>query len=216
MTTTEIKPVLRGVSHRAAFVASATLAPIVVVSAPGLWPRLITGLYSISIVALFGVSALYHRVNWGPVNRRRLQKFDHVTIFIAIAATYTPVAAFALSAWAAKLVLTLVWGGAFIGAVLRIRFTQAPKWVVAGPYLGIGWWLLAVITDAWHQLGVLGFLLFLIGGLLYTLGAIVFAAQRPDPWPSMFGFHEVFHSLTVAAASLHYVAFVFVVLPKAQ
>ena len=127
-----------------------------------------------------------------------------------------PVAAFALSAWAAKLVLTLVWGGAFIGAVLRIRFTQAPKWVVAGPYLVIGWCLLAVIKDAWHQLGVLGFLLFLIGGLLYTLGAIVFAAQRPDPWPSMFGFHEVFHSLTVAAASLHYVAFVFVVLPKAQ
>ena len=216
MTTTEIKPLLRGVSHRAAFVASATLAPIVVVSAPGRWPRLITGLYSISIVALFGVSALYHRVNWGPVNRRRLQKFDHVTIFIAIAATYTPVAAFALSAWAAKLVLTLVWGGAFIGAVLRIRFTQAPKWVVAGPYLVIGWSLLAVNKDAWHQLGVLGFLLFLIGGLLYTLGAIVFAAQRPDPWPSMFGFHEVFHSLTVAAASLHYVAFVFVVLPKAQ
>ena len=216
MTTTEIKPLLRGVSHRAAFVASATLAPIVVVSAPGLWPRLITGLYSISIVALFGVSALYHRVNWGPVIRRRLQKFDHVTLFIAIAATYTPVAAFALSAWAAKLVLTLVWGGAFIGAVLRIRFTQAPKWVVAGPYLVLGWCLLAVIKDAWHQLGVLGFLLFLIGGLLYTLGAIVFAAQRPDPWPSMFGFHEVFHSLTVAAASLHYVAFVFVVLPKAQ
>ena len=216
MTTTEIKPLLRGVSHRAAFVASATVAPIVVVSAPGLWPRLITGLYSISIVALFGVSALYHRVNWGPVNRRRLQKFDHVTIFIAIAATYTPVAAFALSAWAAKLVLTLVWGGAFIGAVLRIRFTQAPKWVVAGPYQVIGWCLLAVIKAAWHQHGVLGFLLFLIGGLLYTLGAIVFAAQRPDPWPSMFGFHEVFHSLTVAAASLHYVAFVFVVLPKAQ
>jgi hemolysin III len=204
------------VSHRVAFIASATLAPIVVVSAPGLWPRLVTGLYSIAITALFGVSALYHRVNWGPVGRRRLQKFDHVTIFFAIAATYTPVAVFALSAWAAKLVLMLVWGGAFVGALLRVCFTQAPKWVVAGPYLLVGWCLLAVVGDAWHQLGVLGFILLLAGGLLYTAGAVVFAAQRPDPWPSMFGFHEIFHSLTIAAASLHYIAFVFVVLPKAQ
>ncbi len=199
-----------------AFIASATVAPIVVVSAPGLWPRLVTGLYSIAITALFGVSALYHRVNWGPVGRRRLQKFDHVTIFFAIAATYTPVAVFALSAWAAKLVLILVWGGAFVGALLRVCFTQAPKWVVAGPYLLVGWCLLAVVGDAWHQLGVLGFILLLAGGLLYTAGAVVFAAQRPDPWPSMFGFHEIFHSLTIAAASLHYIAFVFVVLPKAQ
>jgi len=209
------KPLFRGVLHRAAFIASVTLAPIVVVSAPGVWPRLITALYSIAITALFGVSALYHRVNWGPVGKKRLQKFDHVTIFFAIAATYTPVAVFALSAWAAKLVLGLVWGGAVIGAFIRIRFTQAPKWVVAGPYLVVGWCLLAVVQDAWHQLGVLGFVLFLAGGLLYTAGAVIFASQRPDPWPSMFGFHEIFHSLTVAAASLHYVAFVFVVLPKA-
>jgi len=216
LVSTETKPLFRGVSHRVAFIASATLAPIVVVSAPGLWPRLVTGLYSIAITALFGVSALYHRVNWGPVGRRRLQKFDHVTIFFAIAATYTPVAVFALSAWAAKLVLILVWGGAFVGALLRVCFTQAPKWVVAGPYLLVGWCLLAVVGDAWHQLGVLGFILLLAGGLLYTAGAVVFAAQRPDPWPSMFGFHEIFHSLTIAAASLHYIAFVFVVLPKAQ
>ena len=209
------QPLFRGVSHRAAFIASVTLAPIVVVSAPGVWPRLITGLYSTAITALFGVSALYHRVNWGPVGKKRLQKFDHVTIFFAIAATYTPVAVFALSAWAAKLVLALVWGGAAIGAFIRIRFTQAPKWVVAGPYLVVGWCLLAVVQDAWHQLGVLEFVLFLTGGLLYTAGAVVFASQRPDPWPSTFGFHEIFHSLTIAAASLHYIAFVFVVLPKA-
>ena len=202
-------------SHRAAFIASVTLAPIVVVSAPGVWPRLITGLYSTAITALFGVSALYHRVNWGPVGKKRLLKFDLVTIYFAIAATYTPVAVFALLAWAAKLVLALVWGGAAIGAFIRIRFTQATKWVVAGPYLVVGWCLLAVVQDAWHQLGVLGFVLFLTGGLLYTAGAVVFASQRPDPWPSMFGFHEIFHSLTVAAAALHYVAFVFVVLPKA-
>ncbi len=186
-----------------------------VVSAPGVWPRLITGLYTMSIVALFGVSALYHRVNWGSINRRRLQKFDHVTIFLAIAATYTPVAAFVLSPGAAKLVLALVWSGAFLGALIRIRFSDSPQWVVAAPYLIVGWCLLAVINDAWRQLGVLGFILFLSGGMFYTAGAVIFAAQKPDPWPQKFGFHEIFHSFTVAAASLHYIAFVFVVLPKA-
>ncbi|MBL63931.1 MAG: hemolysin III family protein [Actinomycetota bacterium] len=216
MTITENKPLLRGVSHRAAFVVSLTLAPIVVVSAPGVWPRLITALYTLAIVALFGVSALYHRVNWGPTNRQRLQKFDHVTIFLAIAATYTPVAAFVLTAWAAKLVLILVWGGAVLGTVIRLRFPHCPQWMVAAPYLIVGWCLLAVIKDAWQQLGVLGFILFLSGGLLYTAGAIVFANQKPNPWPQKFGFHEIFHSLTVTAASLHYVAFVFVVLPKAR
>ena len=215
MTTADNKPLFRGVSHRAAFIASITLAPIVVVSAPGVWPRLITGLYTMSIVALFGVSALYHRVNWGSVNRRRLQKFDHVTIFLAIAATYTPVAAFVLSPGAAKLVLPLVWSGAFLGALIRIRFSDSPQWVVAAPYLIVGWCLLAVINDAWRQLGVLGFILFLSGGMFYTAGAVIFAAQKPDPWPQKFGFHEIFHSFTVAAASLHYIAFVFVVLPKA-
>ncbi len=215
MTTADNKPLFRGVSHRAAFIASITLAPIVVVSAPGVWPRLITGLYTMSIVALFGVSALYHRVNWGSINRRRLQKFDHVTIFLAIAATYTPVAAFVLSPGAAKLVLALVWSGAFLGALIRIRFSDSPQWVVAAPYLIVGWCLLAVINDAWRQLGVLGFILFLSGGMFYTAGAVIFAAQKPDPWPQKFGFHEIFHSFTVAAASLHYIAFVFVVLPKA-
>ena len=195
-------------SHRAAFIVSVTLAPIVIVSAPGIWPRLVTGLYTTSIVALFGVSALYHRVNWGPVNRQRLQKFDHVTIFLAIAATYTPVAAFVLSPWAAKLVLVMVWGGAFLGALIRIRFSDSPQWLVAAPYL--------VVKDAWQQLGVVGFLLFLSGGMLYTAGAVIFAAQRPNPWPHKFGFHEIFHTFTVVAASLHYIAFVFVVLPKAQ
>ena len=170
MTTADNKPLFRGVSHRAAFIASITLAPIVVVSAPGVWPRLITGLYTMSIVALFGVSALYHRVNWGSVNRRRLQKFDHVTIFLAIAATYTPVAAFVLSPGAAKLVLALVWSGAFLGALIRIRFSDSPQWVVAAPYLIVGWCLLAVINDAWQQLGVLGFILFLSGGMFYTAG----------------------------------------------
>ena len=209
------KPLFRGVAHRAAFIASLTLAPIMVVRAPGIVPRFVTALYCLSIVALFGVSALYHRVEWGPRGRSVMQRLDHATIFVAIAATYTPVAAFALSPWAARLVLSLVWGGALIGTWVRLRFTDAPTPVVALPYLVVGWCLLPVVADAWHHLGVAGFVLLLIGCLLYTSGAVVFAFRRPDPWPDTFGFHEVFHLLTIAAAALHYVAFAIFVLPKA-
>jgi len=208
-------PMFRGVSHRAMFIVALTLAPIMIVAAPGVGPRLVIAFYTLSIAALFGVSALYHRVPWSPRVRRAMQRLDHAVIFLAIGGTYTPVALFALSPWAAKLVLTLVWGGAAVGVFMRVRFTDARKAVVALPYLVVGWCLMAVVADAWHHLGVAGFLLLLVGGLAYTAGALVFAFQRPDPWPATFGFHEVFHVLTVAGAALHYVAIAFVVLPMA-
>ncbi len=208
-------PVFRGVSHRAMFIVALTLAPIMIVAAPGVGPRLVIAFYTLSIAALFGVSALYHRVPWSPRVRRAMQRLDHAVIFLAIGGTYTPVALFALSPWAAKLVLTLVWGGAAVGVFMRVRFTDARKAVVALPYLVVGWCLMAVVADAWHHLGVAGFLLLLVGGLAYTAGALVFAFQRPDPWPATFGFHEIFHILTVAGAALHYVAIAFVVLPMA-
>ena len=208
-------PMFRGVSHRAMFIVALTLAPIMIVAAPGVGPRLVIAFYTLSIAALFGVSALYHRVPWSPKVRRAMQRLDHAVIFLAIGGTYTPVALFALSPWAAKLVLTLVWGGAAVGVFMRVRFTDARKAVVALPYLVVGWCLMAVVADAWHHLGVAGFLLLLVGGLAYTAGALVFAFQRPDPWPATFGFHEVFHVLTVAGAALHYVAIAFVVLPMA-
>ena len=208
-------PVFRGVSHRAMFIVALTLAPIMIVGAPGAGPRLVIAFYTLSIAALFGVSALYHRVPWSPRVRRAMQRLDHAVIFLAIGGTYTPVALFALSPGAAKLVLSLVWGGAAVGVFMRVRFTDARKAVVALPYLVVGWCLMAVVADAWHHLGVVGFLLLLVGGLAYTAGALVFAFQRPDPWPATFGFHEVFHVLTVAGAALHYVAIAFVVLPMA-
>lgn len=208
-------PMFRGVSHRAMFIVALTLAPIMIVAAPGVGPRLVIAFYTLSIAALFGVSALYHRVPWSPRVRRAMQRLDHAVIFVAIGGTYTPVALFALSPWAAKLVLALVWGGAAVGVFMRVRFTDASKAVVALPYLVVGWCLMAVVADAWHHLGVAGFLLLLVGGLAYTAGALVFAFQRPDPWPATFGFHEVFHVLTVAGAALHYVAIAFVVLPMA-
>ena len=209
-------PMFRGVSHRAMFIVALTLAPIMIVAAPGVGPRLVIAFYTLSIAALFGVSALYHRVPWSPRVRRAMQRLDHTVIFLAIGGTYTPVALFALSPWATKLVLALVWGGAAVGVFMRVRFTDASKAVVALPYLVVGWCLMAVVADAWHHLGVAGFLLLLVGGLAYTAGALVFAFQRPDPWPATFGFHEIFHVLTVAGAALHYVAVAFVVLPMAR
>ena len=214
-TAAPAKPRFRGVSHRMAFVASLTLAPIMIVRAPGVGPRFIIALYSLAVVALFGVSALYHRIPWSERGERLMQRLDHATIFIAIAASYTPVAAFALSPWAARLVLPLVWGGAAVGIWFRLRFTRAPKPVVAIPYLVVGWCLLPVVADAWHHLGVAGFVMLLLGGLLYTAGAVVYAFRTPDPWPETFGFHEVFHACTVGAAVLHYVVIAFIVLPKA-
>ena len=208
-------PMFRGVSHRAIFIVALTLAPIMIVAAPGVGPRLVIAFYTLSIAALFGVSALYHRVPWSPRVRLAMQRLDHAVIFLAIGGTYTPVALFALSPWAAKLVLALVWGGAAVGIFMRVKFTEASKAVVALPYLVVGCCLIAVVADAWHHLGVAGFLLLLVGGLAYTAGALVFAFQRPDPWPATFGFHEVFHVLTVAGAALHYVAVAFVVLPMA-
>jgi len=208
-------PMFRGVSHRAMFIVALTRAPIMIGAAPGGGPRLVIAFYTLSIATLFGVSALYHRVPWSPRVRRAMQRLDHAVIFLAIGGTYTPVALFALSPWAAKLVLALVWGGAAVGIFMRVKFTEASKAVVALPYLVVGWCLMAVVADAWHHLGVAGFLLLLVGGLAYTAGALVFAFQRPDPWPATFGFHEVFHVLTVAGAALHYVAVAFVVLPMA-
>ncbi|MGE4566192.1 MAG: hemolysin III family protein [Acidimicrobiales bacterium] len=209
------KPLFRGVSHRAAFISALTLAPLMIVKAPGVGPRFIIALYSLSVVALFGVSALYHRIDWSPSKKTLMQKIDHITIFVAIAATYTPVAVFVLSPWAGTLVLWVVWLGATSGIIIYLRFPHAPNWAVALPYLVIGWSLLPVIVDAWRQLGVAAFLLLLLGGLLYTGGALIFAFQKPNPWPGTFGFHEVFHLCTIVGATLHYIAIAFFVLPKA-
>ncbi len=209
------KPLLRGWSHEYAFVASLTLAPIMIALAPGIGPRFVVAIYVLGITALFGISALYHRPNWGPGGRAVMRRLDHSMIFVAIAATYTPIAVFALPHGLASLVLWVIWIGAIGGIVLHNLVPHAPHSLIAIPYVVVGLVAVIPLNEILSSLGVAGFVLITTGGGLYALGALVYALRRPDPWPSTFGYHEIFHLLVIAAAVLHYVNFAFVVLPKA-
>jgi len=211
----QVKPILRGRSHEYAFIASLTLAPIMIVLAPGIAPRFVVAVYVLGITALFGISALYHRPSWGPEGHAIMRRLDHSMIFIAISATYTPIAVFALPDGIGRLVLWVVWAGAIGGIVLHNLWPHAPYAIAAIPYVAVGWIAVLAMYDILDSLGAAGFVLVVVGGGLYTIGAVVYALRRPDPWPSTFGYHEIFHLLVISAAALHYVNFVFVVLPKA-
>ena len=209
------KPRLRGFSHTWAFVAALTLAPLMIVAAPGVFPRFVIGLYTLAIVGLFGVSALYHRIGWSPRGRAVMQRLDHSMILVAIAATYTPIALFAISGTAGRVLLVIVWVGAALGILSRLAWLNAPAVVVGIPYLALGWASLVVVHEVWRSMGVAGFVLLMVGGLLFTGGAIAFAFGRPDPSPEWFGYHEVWHVLVIAGVAVHYVAVAFIALPKA-
>ena len=191
------------------------LVPVMIAIAPGVGARFVVAVYALAIAALFGVSAAYHRGDWSTVARARMRRLDHSMIFLAIAATYTPIAAFALSPTSARLVLPIVWGGAVVGIVIRNVWHDAPAPVATAPYVVVGWVAVLVMADVWRSLGVAGFTLIAAGGLLYTVGAVIYALHRPDPWPRTFGYHEVFHLLVIGGAALHYVGVAFVALPQA-
>jgi hemolysin III len=207
------RPVLRGWLHVGAALAMAVGGPLLAVRAPGPWSAAALSIYSLCMVGLFGVSAAFHRVHWGPAARRRMRRADHSTIFLGIAGTYTAVAALALSGWAQVLVLVLVWAGAVGGIAIRQVWLELPKWAVALPYVVVGWSALAVLPQLLSGLGSGGFTLLVAGGLAYSAGALVYARRRPDPVPGFFGYHEVFHTFTVIGATLHYAALAAFALP---
>jgi hemolysin III len=210
-----VKPRLRGVFHEAAFFVSLVTGVSLIWAAPTASSKAIMGVYALAITSLFGVSALFHRRTWGPVGRRRMRRLDHSTIFIAIAGSYTAVAGIALTGWARITVLCIVWGGAVIGITLRQVWLDAPKWVIALPYVVVGWAALAVLPQLFHALGVAGFILLLCGGVAYSTGAVVYAMKRPNPVPGVLGYHEVFHACTIVGAILHFIVIAFFVLPLA-
>lgn len=206
-------PRLRGVSHTVAFVMSVIAAVVVVALAPSGRTAVALAVYGLGLVALFAGSALYHR--WpGPERfKPMLRRIDHGTIYVFIAASYTPIAVVLLHGALGWTILVVAWTGAAGGVAFALGWINAPRAVVAGSYLALGW--IAVIALP-RLLGVLGpapLGLIAGSGLLYSAGAIVYATRRPDPWPRTFGFHEVFHALVIAAAAAQYVAIIGWVLP---
>ena len=210
-----VKPRLRGVSHQYAFYASLITGAALVLAAPGTRATLAAAVYAVAVAGLFGASALYHRVTWSVPARRWMRRLDHSMIFLLIAGTYTPVCLLALSGVLADVVLVLVWAGAAGGVALKLLWIDAPKWLTATVYVTLGWAGLAALPELAARVGLGALVLIVIGGLLYSAGAAVYAWGRPDPAPAVFGYHEVFHLLVIAAAAAHYAAVAFFVLPAA-
>lgn len=209
------RPRLRGVSHQLAFASALTLAPLMIVVTPGVAPRFVIAIYVFAIAGLFGVSALYHRGRWGDRGRAVMRRLDHSMIFVTIAATYTPVAVFALDGATTRWILPTVWIGAALGIISRLVWVSAPYPVVAVPYLALGWVGVAALPAVLDGLGVAGFVLIVVGGGLYSIGAIFYALHRPNPWPRWFGYHEIFHLFVIAGVTVHYVAIAFFAVPRA-
>lgn len=212
---TRVKPRLRGVSHEGAFYTAAVIGPVITIMAPPGATRFAVALYSVCLIGLFGVSAVFHRVTWSPVARRRMRRLDHSMIFVFIAGTYTPVAGLTLGHTQATLVLSMAWAGALAGVVVKLLWLDAPRVVAASLYVAVGWVAVVALPGLWVALGVVGFALLLAGGVLYTIGAVVFARRRPDPFPSVFGYHEVFHAFVILAALCHLALISFWVVPYA-
>jgi hemolysin III len=213
--TAAVKPTLRGVSHQYAFFVSMACGAALVAAASEGRARVAAAIYAVAVSALLGSSALYHRVTWTPSARRWMRRLDHSMIFVLIAGTYTPVALLALSGTLATVVFCVVWGGALGGVVLKLAWIDAPKVVTASVYVALGFVSVVAVGQLPGAIGWLAVSGLAAGGLLYTIGAVVYVRGRPNPVPGVFGYHEVFHALVLAAAALHYAVIAFAVLPRA-
>jgi hemolysin III len=209
-----VKPRLRGVSHQYAFFLSLACGVGLILAASEGRARIAASVYAIAVSALLGTSALYHRVRWRPKARRWMRRLDHSMIFVLIAATYTPVALLALKGTLASVILIVLWAGALGGVVFKLVWIDAPKWLLALIYVLLGLVSGAVMGELPAAIGWLGVAGLATGGLLYVLGAVVYASERPNPWPKVFGYHEVFHALVIAAAALQYAVIAFAVVPR--
>jgi hemolysin III len=199
------KPRLRGVSHEVAAFVFPVLGLLLLLLAPAR-SRVPVAVYTAGVTAMYATSACYHRGRWSVPTRQRMRRLDHSMILIGIAATYTPIAVIGLDRSTARALLVAVWALAAGGIVIRNVWLGAPRWLIPAVYIAVGWTALAVLPALWSQLGGVTFALLLLGGLVYSLGALVYARRRPDPVPAVFGYHEVFHALVLLAGLIFYAA----------
>lgn len=203
---------MRGWLHAYAFFAALVCGIVLcsIAAARSGWSPLVSTLiYSLTVCGLFGTSGLYHRRVWSERGFQVMRRMDHSMIFVFIAGTYTPFCVLLLEPRPATIMLSLVWGGALGGVALKLIWPHAPRWVSAPLYLALGWVAVAMLPDILHAGGVTALVLLIVGGAIYSIGAVSYALRRPNPWPTVFGHHEFFHSCTLVAAICHHIAIYF-------
>jgi len=201
----EPTPSWRGVIHLAILPVAIIAGIVLIVLADGVAATITSAIFAVSSWLLFGISGTYHRFTWGPKAKVILKRLDHANIFLLIAGTYTPIAWLALPHDKAMFLLSLIWGGALLGIGFRVFWIHAPRWLYVPIYLGLGWAAVLYIDDLFAA-NLATMILVIVGGLAYSLGAIVYGLKRPNPIPAHFGFHEIFHVLTVVAFLSHWTA----------
>lgn len=201
----EKKPAWRGWIHAATFPITIAAGIVLIALAHGTLAKWAAAVFMACSMILFGISALYHRFNWKPKTKQVFRRLDHANIFLLIAGTYTPIALLALPLDKGLILLIAVWGGALLGIGFRVFWIGAPRWLYVLLYLLLGWAAVMYVIDIAHA-NIGAMVLVIVGGLLYTVGAVVYGLKRPNPLPGVFGFHEIFHSLTVLAFLCHWTA----------
>ncbi len=201
----DLKPTWRGWIHAGTFPVAIAAGIVLIVLAEGAAAKWAAAVFMATSVLLFGNSALYHRFNWKPTTKAVLKRIDHANIMLLIAGTYTPIAVLALPPQKGLLLLALVWSGALLGILFRVFWINAPRWLYVALYLLLGWAAVMYLVDL-LQASVAMMVLVIVGGLLYTGGAVCYALKKPNPWPGHFGFHEIFHVCTVLAFLCHWTA----------
>jgi len=209
-----VRPRFRGVSHRIAFFLALPLAAVLGLEVQTSAGRVAAIAFGTSVAGMFGASALYHTVDWPEARRRWMRRLDHAGIYALIAGTYTPFGLFVLAGDWRITVLAIAWSGSFSAIVIQFVWAGAPKWVAAVIGIALGWLGVVVFPRLLDKTGTVAALLVLAGGLCYTLGALIYARRKPDPFPTVFGYHELFHALVIAAVAFQYAAVAFFVLPR--
>ena len=210
----EIKPTWRGWIHTGVLPLVVAGGIVLVVLANGVPAKIATAVFFASSLLLFGNSALYHRFNWSPKVKVTLKRIDHANIFLLIAGSYTPITWLALPQEKAILLMSIIWGSALLGICFRVFWLHAPRWLYVEIYIAMGWGAFVYVVDFMNANAPM-MILILVGGLCYTLGAVVYALKKPNPVPGVFGFHEIFHTFTVLAFMCHWTAALLIALSPA-